>query len=151
MGHRAAALAVLSAAALLPACGSGPERTLPAACRADPAEVVAALRAAPGPVALDGVPLSDCVRNAFSDGDVQTVGAIWSQAADRLAPAARRRQAVALRLGYLAGATEKGASTTNGIQAELVRRTGLAIGVTGPPAAVRAAYERGRAAGRTRG
>jgi hypothetical protein len=151
VGLRAAAPAVLSAAALLAACGSGPERTLPAACRADPAKVVAALRAAPGAVTLDGVPLSDCVKDAFDDGDVQTVGAIWSQAADRLAPAAHRRQDAALRLGYLAGATEKGAATTNGIQAELVRRTGLAIGIAGPPAAVRAAYERGLAAGRRRG
>lgn len=153
MGLRAAALALLigGASLALGACGSGPDRTLPTACRTSPAALVSALRAAPAGVEIDGVPISDCVRNAFSDGDVQNVGTLWTLAADRLVPAARRTDAAALQLGYLVGATRRGAATTNGIQAELVRRMDTAIGLAGPPAARREAYERGLAAGRGRG
>jgi hypothetical protein len=67
--------------------------------------------------------------------------------ADGLAARIPSSDRAAIRLGYLIGATRRGAERTNGIHAELVRRLEQSVGVDGPPAARRAAFERGLAAG----
>jgi hypothetical protein len=143
-------LCVLAAVALS-ACGSG--GGLPDPCRAmTVADVLHALRHAPGQVALaDGTRLSTCVQRATGDADLQTVGATLTAAADRLARGMARSDAAALQLGYLMGATERGAARTPGVQAELSARMGQAAGFDGGPRARRAALLRGRAAGRRGG
>jgi hypothetical protein len=52
-----------------------------------------------------------------------------------------------VQLGYLVGATERGAARTNGVQAQLVERMSNLFGISGAPAAQRNDLERGRAAG----
>jgi hypothetical protein len=109
-------------AALLGACGDGEER-IPAACAGGPAAVRAALRDAPGPVRLEGTPLSDCLVEGASGGELQAVGTSFVQSAAALAPAARRNPQgrAAVELGYLVGAARRGGSP-EGVHAELVRR-----------------------------
>ena len=70
---------------------------------------------------------------------------------DALATEAPRSDAAALRLGYLVGATHRGAARTSGLHAELIRRLESSAGLEDAPAARRAAYARGLAAGRARG
>jgi hypothetical protein len=57
----------------------------------------------------------------------------------------------ALELGYLIGAVRKGARTTNGIHAEIVRRLEQVTGLDGPSPRRRAAYGRGLRAGERHG
>ena len=66
----------------------------------------------------------------------------------RRVPASDR---AAVQLGYLVGASRRGAKHTSGIHDELVRRLEQAVGVGGAPAARRAAYRRGLVAGERRG
>ena len=107
-----------------------------------------ALRAAPGQVRLDdGTPLSTCLRRARSDADLQQVGRVFTAAADGLALQASRSDTAALRLGYLIAAARRGARTSNGVAAELLRRLESAPGLDGPPAAHRPAFDRGMVAG----
>jgi hypothetical protein len=132
-------------------CGAG-EATLPASCLQGAPQVLAALRAAPAAVRLrDGVRLSTCVTRARQDAQLQQVGSIFTLAADGLATQAARSDASALRLGYLIAAVRRGARTTNGIAAELVRRVEQTVGLDGPPPARRAAFAQGLAAGRRSG
>ena len=63
-----------------------------------------------------GPRISDCVRRATNDVDLQDVGSAVSSAADVLAA---RHQAHAL--GFVIGATRRGTGTS-GVQAELVNR-----------------------------
>jgi hypothetical protein len=150
MGRRPA-LALAAALALAGGCGADERAPLPVAC-ARPEAVTAALAAAPRPVRLpDGTRLSDCVRDARADGDQQAIGVSFTGAADRLGQELAASDGAALRLGYLVGAARAGADDTNGVHDELLFRLGQAAGVGGPPAARRAAYERGRAAGRRHG
>ena len=150
---RPAALGVSLAAVAL--AGSGCRTAtpkLPRSCTRGPGTVLAALRAAPGHVALsDGTKLSTCVNRARADSEIQTIGLIWTQAADGLARDVKFSDASALRLGYLVGATARGASTTNGIHQELVRRLQQSAGLEGAPRAHRGAYRRGLASGRRGG
>jgi hypothetical protein len=77
----ACVLAVLA----LGACGE--RAPLPRACiEAQPEDVVQALAAAPGAVALDdGTRLSQCVAHAIDDAELQALGGTLTAAADRLA------------------------------------------------------------------
>lgn len=145
--HVAIALVAVAAA------GCGEERKpVPAACIKGPTPIVAALHTAPGNVALsDGTRLSECVSRTFTDAEVQSVGIAFTAAGDRLGVRARRSDAAALELGYLVGAARRGASKTNGIQLELVRRLEQTMGLDGPPPARLAAYRRGLRAGVDRG
>ena len=132
-------------------CRSG-EPKLPASCRDQPERIAAALRAAPGPVRLsDGTRLSTCLRRARADADLQNVGVSFTQVADALATRVARSDAAALQLGYLIAAARRGAERTNGVGLELQRRLEQTVGLDGPPPARRAAFERGRAAGRRDG
>lgn len=133
-------------------CGSEDEEGLPAACRVDPEKVVAALRPAPERVTLaGGTRLSDCVRGARSDADLQTLGVAFTRAAERLAVTAPRRDADAVRLGYLVGAARRGAGDTGGIHLELVHRLESAASLDGAPPARQDALRRGLAAGADHG
>jgi hypothetical protein len=145
-----ALLCVLLALALAACGGSKP---LPDGCRTmTVADVLHALQRAPDTVTIaDGTRISTCVGRAIGDADLQTVGATLTTAADRLARRMARSDAVALQLGYLIGATERGAATTPGVQAELAQRMRAAPGFNGGPRARRAALLRGRAAGRRGG
>ncbi len=143
-----ARLATLAAAAVATAgCGED-EAAFPAACSVSASELAQALRAAPRPVALGGTTrLSECVRLATSDGDLQELGAAATTAADRLALRASSDPARATELGYLVSAARRGAARTAGVHAELIRRLESTI----PPALEgrsQAALTRGLSAGR---
>jgi hypothetical protein len=108
----------LSAVAALAACG-GTSEPLDTACLRSAATIERALMRAPAPVRLPtGARLSQCVADARSDSDLQNAGLVLTHAADDLSAAAKRGDAeAALRLGYLVGATRRGAARTAGIHA----------------------------------
>lgn len=106
--------------------GQAADQPLPAACASGQEAVQAALRAAPRPVRLEGVPLSDCFDPKSDGAELQSVGISFVGAATTLADRARSRPEgeAATQLGYLIGAMRRGAGRTNaqGIHTELVRR-----------------------------
>lgn len=146
---------LVSAVAFVAICGAGcgdQAPSLPTACVEGTQPIAAALRAAPGKVALaDGTRLSQCVERARQEGDVQTLGALYTRVADDLRARMETSEAAALQLGYLIGATRRGARRTTGIHLELVRRLEQTVGLDGGPAHRRAAFRRGLAAGSSRG
>ncbi|MEO6496604.1 MAG: hypothetical protein ABIO51_03875 [Solirubrobacteraceae bacterium] len=143
----ATALIGLALAALVAGCGSEPEQLSPA-CSAGPDEVTAALAEAPGAVALaGGTLLSECVSRATDDADLQMVGFALTPAADALANRPDERSA--LRLGFLVGAVRRGASASNGVSLELVRRMESRVRYDDP--ALLEAAERGARAGEDHG
>ena len=147
----AIASALLCALAI--GCGGGdaPVAAGPA-CVAPADAFLAALEAAPGPVALEGgTTLSECVTGARNPGDLQTVGATMTEAAEELERTAPRDPQAALRLGYLIGAARRGSQGQLGITDELVRRLERAADLSRGTAAAQAALERGIAAGEARG
>jgi hypothetical protein len=146
-GRRTAA--ALAAAGALTAGGCGQaDTTFPAACHEGTRAIQKALESAPGPVALaGGTTLSTCVNHARDGADLQTVGAFYTAVADGLAAQSKGSDSAALRLGYLLGATRRGARTTNGIHEELVRRLEQSARRDGAAPARRAAFRRGLAAG----
>ena len=84
-----------------------------------------------------------------SSGDLQSFGALVVHVADQLADRTPRDPRAALRLGYLIGAAERGASHSEGIHAELVHR--LQATARRVPPGASATLERGRRAGERRG
>jgi hypothetical protein len=147
----AIALALLCALAI--GCGGGEEApTAGAACQVPADEVLTALERAPGAVTLAGeTSISDCVTGSRNPGDLQTVGATLTEAAEELERTAPRDPRAALRLGYLIGAARRGSVGQIGITDELVRRLERAADLSAGTAAAQAALERGIAAGRARG
>jgi hypothetical protein len=145
---RPSQIAAFLCATLLAGCGDDEER-VPAACMEGPAAVRAALADAPGPVRLDGTPLSACLVEGASGGELQAVGTSFLQAASPLAREARENPGgrAALELGYLVGAARRGGST-QGIHAELLRR--LEQELAGVDTRSRA-FVRGERAGRNAG
>lgn len=135
----------------LAACGT--REPLPSACMdARPDDVLRALAAAPQHVALhDGTRISTCVERGVGEAEAQIVGAALTTAADRLARRLADSDRAAFQLGFLMGATERGAARTNGVQGELDARIGQAAGIDGGPPARHDALLRGRAAGRRDG
>jgi len=120
--HLIAALVPL--ALLLAGCG-GMDDTTPAACLEGAPSYLRALRGAPGEVELAGsTPISDCLAENQTGGDLAAVGAAMLRAATELNAKARAEPggAASLRLGYLIGAARRGAEHTEGIHAELIRR-----------------------------
>lgn len=147
--------AVVSAT-LLGACGDD----LPAVsslCLEDAAPIETALRSVgnSAPVALeDGTTLAECVERATSDAELQSLGVTFTAAADHLAARVQRTgdADTARQLGFLVGATRRGADRTNGTHLELSRRIGLVAGrLEGVPAAAADALQRGLADGERRG
>jgi hypothetical protein len=155
MGSRPVASRAVAALALAwVTVGCGGESASPSSgCVEGPATIERALARAPSPVTLaGGSRLSQCVQRARSEGDLQSVGAVLTQAADRLARRAPTTPRVALELGYLIGAVERGGERTNGIDAELVRRVEQDGGTLDrAPRAVILAFRSGLAAGRASG
>jgi hypothetical protein len=148
----AATVAAITIAALVPAACGEDEPELPGACREGAAPVVRALDAAPGAVRLPGgTSLSTCVRRARSDAELQDLGATYTSVADGLAARMPGSDRAAVRLGYLIAAVRRGARRTSGIHAELVRRLEQTVGLDGPPAPQRSAFQRGVAAGERSG
>jgi hypothetical protein len=143
--------AALIAAALAVAGCSRSEGAAPSPeCSVGGAEVAKALRAAPGAVELvDGTSISECVRNARSESDLQNIGLALTGAAEDLEERARTTPRAALELGYLIGAARRGAPGDSSLQAELVYRLERSASVTMPPAAERALADGMRAGERT--
>ncbi|MGI9081444.1 MAG: hypothetical protein ACR2FZ_04075 [Thermoleophilaceae bacterium] len=149
MTPRPAVLAVLVGALLASGCSDG-EQSVPAACRQGPEAVRVALREAPGPVTLDGTPLSECIDDTSGGGELRDVGNAYLEAAAELAPAATRDPdgAAAVQLGYLMGAFARSKAGSQGVGYELGRRLRselLSVDVRSP------AFVRGERAGRRTG
>ncbi len=160
-GFRIATL-LLPALILLSGCGQISSAT-PEACINGPEGWSEALVSAPNPVRIYGeAPISDCLPENQDAGKQATVGEMALRVATGLARAERsggkalpsdqvRLTPVeaATRAGYLVGALERGAEKSSGIHASLVDRVQSAAtnGLEERPAAVREAYETGRAAG----
>ena len=130
------------------AAGCGTSETPPpsAECTAEPAAVTRALAKAPGEVRLaDGTALSDCVRRAESDAELQNLGLVLTGVAEDLEASAPSAPRAALQLGYLIGAARRGAPSESSIQAELVHRLERSGAVTLSAEAERALAEGMRA------
>jgi hypothetical protein len=148
--RRAAACALVLAVSATACRSEAPQ--VPRPCLEGAERVEDALRAAPGAVTLSGgVPLSLCVERAREGAPLQNLGVILTGAADRLSDRAREGdEEAALRLGYLVGAARRGAEQTL-VHAELVRRLERAAALSGAPAPVGEAVQRGLRAGHERG
>jgi hypothetical protein len=148
--ERAAPLALAACAAVLAACGGGGDEDVPEACTQGEDAVLAALRSAPGEVRLDGVALSECLAEDSEGDEVQRVGSGLLESAAALASRARRdpEGRAALELGYLIGAARRGASGTQGIYSELLRRLDQEADTVDTGSV---AYRRGERAGREKG
>lgn len=150
-------LATLACLALLTGCG-GREEATPVACIEGADAYLRALEAAPDEVLLAGeTPISACLTENQGGGDLATVGEAMVEAATRLNAEAREDAGgdAAVELGYLLGAATRGAESTEGIHADLLRR--LAVAAPYAPgkqpltpdflAAYREGFDAGRAGG----
>jgi hypothetical protein len=123
-GRRFLLLPLAALALALPGCREDEPET-PAACLGPAADYLQALRAAPDPVRLPGdTPISECLVRGQEGGELSGAGESIVTAATKLNEAARLDSAgpETVRLGYLVGAVQQGASETGGIHADLVRR-----------------------------
>lgn len=155
---RRLALLMIVAATLVTACGDSNEEGTPAVCLSGTQAFSEALKKAPRPVRLEGeLPISDCLAQNQSGGDLARLGTILVELTTRLNAEARQDPSgpPAVQLGYLIGAVERGAAETQGIHAELLRRLEAAalFSPAGkpPPPPFDQTYERGYAAGRDDG
>jgi len=155
---RFVAAALLAALALAGVGCGNQEDSTPVACLGGAAAYEKALREAPGEVLLgDETPISDCLAENQQAGDLARVGEATLETATALSAQAREEDGgdTALRLGYLIGAAERGAETSEGIHSDLVRRLTVAAryapgGQPLSPAFMRS-YKAGYAAGQERG
>lgn len=127
---RFAASALLAAVCLIvvPGCGSQNDST-PVACLEGAGAYEKALREAPGEVLLSGeTPISDCLTQNQSGGDLARVGEATVETATALNAKAREEDGgqAAVELGYLLGAAQRGAEDSEGIHTDLVRRLTVA-------------------------
>jgi hypothetical protein len=153
--------ALVSLVACLPlvalGCGSQDDST-PVACLEGAAAYEKALRGAPGEVLLSGeTPIGDCLAQNQKAGDLARAGEAMIEAATALNAQAREEDGgdAAVQLGYLLGAVQRGAESSEGIHAALVRRLTVAARYAPDkeplsPAFMRS-YEAGYAAGRKDG
>jgi hypothetical protein len=138
-------------------CGRSESDATPSACLDGARAYTAALAAAPGRVELSGgVPISDCLAENQSGGNLATVGEALVEAATKLNAEARGEPGgtANLQLGYLLGAVQRGAERTEGIHADLIRRLTVAARYSpeGPlPQAFLATYRQGFDAGHVGG
>jgi hypothetical protein len=152
-------LPLLAMALAVAASGCGhPDDSTPVACLEGAPAYLRALGNAPGEVELASATLiSDCLAENQTGGDLAAVGAALVSAATKLNAEARAEPGgdANLRLGYLLGAAQRGADSTEGIHAELIRRLSAAARYSPDnrplPAAFRHAYREGFEAGRARG
>lgn len=150
-------LIALVAGSIVAGCG-GPDDSTPVACLEGAPTYLRALEDAPGEVELGGAtPISDCLAQNQTGGDLATVGDAMLTATTKLNAEARADPggAANLQLGYLLGAAQRGADGTEGIHTELIRRLSAAAryspGDRPLPAAFRRAYREGFDAGRAHG
>ena len=153
--RRAACLLVL-AGLILAGCGSSDGGDTPAACLTPAATYLKALEVAPDPVRLNGeTPISDCLVDDQSAGDLADLGASLVRTATILSAGAARDPGgpQTVQLGYLIGAVQEGASETSGIHVDLVRRLEAGSRYLKPrgTSSFDLAYARGYAAGRSGG
>jgi hypothetical protein len=153
---RRSSVLLIPLALLVAGCGSSDGGNTPAACLAPATTYLKALEAAPGPVRLAGeTPISGCLVKDQSAGDLADLGASLVRAATLLSAAAQRDPGgeQTLRLGYLVGAVQEGASETSGIHTDLVRRIEVSARYLKPrgTSSFDLAYARGYAAGRSGG
>jgi hypothetical protein len=131
-------------------CGSGATPISPG-CTENETPIVTALKQAPGTVTLaDGFRLSQCISDGTDEAELQNVGITFHRVAEDLRVRARdgNDRAAAIQLGYLIGATRRGAKQTNGVMAELQRRVELVGGRLQDEAPTRASdVQRGLVAG----
>jgi hypothetical protein len=151
-------LIALGALLALAGCGGGHEKTTPVACLEGKAAYLEALRAAPREVVVAGAePISECLAENQEAGELSSVGEALIAAATALNAEAREEPGgrANLELGYLVGAAERGASGTEGIHADLLRRLTVAARFApgGKPLTkpFLATYEEGFEAGREGG
>jgi len=157
MRIRAATVLVAATCLVGVGCGETSDST-PVACLEGSGAYVKALGDAPGVVKLGGETLiSECLAENQQAGDLATVGTALLAAATRLNAEARAEPGgdANLRLGYLLGAAQRGAESTDGIHAELIRRLSAAARYSPdnrpPPAAFLSTYREGFDAGEARG
>ena len=143
-------LAIASRVPIIIAFARDEEKGVPAACRAGPGAIEAALARAPGRVTMSGEPLSRCLGRRSDAGEVQDIGGSLLAVATRLSARARAEPEgpAATRLGYLIGAVRRGSARTQGIYENLRQR--LELEATGVAARSRA-FARGERAGRATG
>ncbi len=130
-------LTLAGAAALLAlaGCGSSDPPETPAACLAPASDYLQALEAAPDEVRLAGTTaISSCLVSEQPSGSLQTVGKSIIDAATELNGEVLRDPdpQTIVRLGYLVGAVQEGASTTGGIHRDLILRLDAAARYPGP-------------------
>ena len=154
-GVRRGMASMLAGAALVASgCGSDPEPATPAACLDGAEAYVEALRAAPDEVALDGVPIGDCLTDEQSAGQIADVGEAMLATTKRLNDEAREGPLgdAPVRLGYLVGVVEARAEQTGGIHQDLALNVeSAATFIPGDevlPGGFQQRYEEGLAAGR---
>jgi hypothetical protein len=155
--RRFLAIAVLFFGIIVGGCG-GPDDSTPVACLEGAPAYLRALQDAPGEVELGGAtPISDCLAQNQTGGDLAAVGAAMLTATTKLNVEARAEPGgpANLQLGYLLGAAERGADGTEGIHTELIRRLTAAARYSPDnqplPATFFDTYQRGFDAGRARG
>jgi hypothetical protein len=114
--------------ALAAGCGNQGDST-PVACLEGSAAYEKALAAAPGEVLLGGeTRISECLAENQQAGDLARVGEAMVQTATELNAEARftTGSKASLQLGYLLGAAQRGAESSEGIHSDLVRRLTVA-------------------------
>lgn len=155
--RRAFAIAVIGLSLFAAGCG-GPDDSTPVACLEGAPAYLRALDNAPGEVELASkTPISGCLAQNQTAGDLATVGTAMLAAATKLNAEARAAPGdpANVQLGYLLGAAQHGADGTEGIHAELIRRLAAAARYSPDnrplPPAFRQAYRHGYDAGHTRG
>lgn len=122
--RRVLALCALALALVAAGCGQPSDKT-PVACLEGEGAYLKALDAVPGEVKLSSETLiSECLAENQKAGDLATVGTALVGVATKLNAQARAAPGgeANLQLGYLLGAAERGASQTDGIHVELIRR-----------------------------
>lgn len=150
-------IAAIVALIVFVGCGNQGDST-PVVCLEGERVYLEALEATPGAVELAGTtPISDCLAENQSGGDLAAVGTAMLRAATELNAEARAEPggAANLRLGYLLGAAQRGAERTEGIHDELIRRLSAAARYSPDnrplPATFLDTYQRGFDAGGARG
>ncbi len=122
--------ALVSAAFALFAFGCGKQGdSTPVACLEGAGAYEKALTDAPGEVLVgEETAISECLASNQQAGDLAQVGEAMVETATTLNSKAREQDGgdAAVQLGYLLGAAERGAESSEGIHADLVRRLTVA-------------------------
>ncbi len=149
---------IISCAVAITGCTrSSDVEVAPLVCLSGAEAYLTALEGAPGRVEMDGgTSISECLPPRQPGGELATIGSDLVAAATTLNEDALADPAGpwALRAGYLLGAVERAAESTNGIHSDLVRRVSAAaryIPPGGDPGLLVPAFDRGLEAGNTRG